>query len=115
MADYQRVVELLRDIRSGPLQTVTDEIQQAAAEYARLCVEANERLRRCSTYLQQGLRTEAIHVAEESPNLLDLVASLDLPEPQMWAEFCANNGLAVPPPLQIDRAGQLNDAYAADQ
>ncbi len=70
---------------------------------------------KCSSLLQQGLRTEALHLADESPNLLDLVAALDLPDPQAWADFCQNNSLPVPPPLQLDRAAQLNDAYAQDQ
>jgi len=115
MADYQRVVEFLRDLRQAPVQAVTEEISQCAREYAELCVQANERLRRCSTFLQQGLRSESIHLAEENPNLLDLVAALDLPDPEEWADFCLNNGLPVPPSLQMDRAAQLNDAYAADQ
>ena len=115
MADYQRVVEFLRDVRQAPLQGVTEEISQAAKDFATFCVEANERLRKCSGFLQQGLRTEAIHLADENPNLLDLVAALDLPDPEVWAEFCANNGLPVPPPLQLDRAEQLNEAYAQDQ
>ncbi len=70
---------------------------------------------KCSTLLQQGLRTEALHLADHPPNLLDLVAALDLPDPMAWADFCQNNGLPVPPPLQLDRATQLNDAYAQDQ
>jgi hypothetical protein len=115
MADHQRVIEFLRDVRQGPLQAVTDEITQLAADYAGLCVQANERLRQCSTFLQQGLRSEAIHLAEAAPNLLDLVAALDLPDQAAWVEFCQNNGLAVPPPLQLDRAAQLNEAYAQDQ
>jgi len=115
MADYQRVVEFLRDIRQAPLQGVTEEIRVAATDYAKLCEEANDRLRKVSAFLQQGLRSEAIHLSDETPNLLDLVAALDLPDPQVWAEFCANNGLPVPPPLQMDRASQLNEAYAADQ
>ncbi|HUO07319.1 MAG TPA: hypothetical protein VM008_03235 [Phycisphaerae bacterium] len=115
MADFQRVVEFLRDLRQGPLQEVTEEIRQSATDYAALCVSANERLRKCSTFLSQGLRTEAIHLADETPNLLDLVAALDLPDPLAWQDFCQNNGLPVPPPLQLDRASQLNDAYAQDQ
>ena len=119
MADYQRVIEFLRDVRqgagSGGLQTVTEEIGHMAAEYAALCAAANDRLRKCSGFLQQGLRTEAIHLAEESPNLLDLVSQLDLPDPQAWAEFCQNNGFPVPPALQLERAAQLNEAYAQDQ
>jgi len=119
MADYQRVIEFLRDVRqgagSGGVQTVNDEITHMAGEYAALCAAANDRLRKCSGFLQQGLRAEAIHLAEEQPNLLDLIAQLDLPDPQSWAEFCSNNGLPVPPPLQLERAAQLNEAYAQDQ
>jgi hypothetical protein len=119
MADYQRVIEFLRDVRQGTgsagLQTVTEEIRSMAAEYASLCAVANERLRKCSAFLQQGLRTEAIHLAEESPNLLDLVSQLDLPDPQVWADYCEANSLPIPPALQLDRAAQLNEAYSQDQ
>jgi hypothetical protein len=119
MADHQRVIEFLRDVRqgagSGGLQTVNEEIAHMAGEYAALCVQANDRLRQCSGFLQQGLRTEAIHLAEQPPNLLDLISQLDLPDPQAWAEFCQNNGYPVPPALQLERAAQLNEAYAQDQ
>lgn len=40
-----------------------------------------------------------------------MVAALDLPDPTAWAEFCQQNDLPVPPPLQVDRATQLNEAY----
>ncbi len=115
MIDYQRVVEFLRDFRAVPGQPVTDELRRYATEYARYCASANERLRQCSVFLQQGLRSEAVHQADESPNLLEMVAALDLPEPQEWVEFCQQNELPAPPPLQIDRAGQLNDAYGQTQ
>ena len=65
--------------------------------------------------LQQGLRGEAINLADASPNLLDLVAALDLPDAEGWAELCQRSDLPVPPPLQIERAQQLNDAYGQDQ
>src|SRR3954471_2216372 len=115
MADYQRVVEFLRDFRGAAVQAVTDEVRDAATAYATLCAEANERLRQCNTLLQRGLRGEAINLAEATPNLLDLVAALDLPDPEGWAEFCQRTDRPVPPPLQIDRASQLNDAYGQDQ
>lgn len=115
MADYERVVEFLRDFRTASVQTVTDEAREAATAYAALCVTANERLRACAVLLQRGLRAEAINLADASPNLLDLVAALDLPDPAGWAEFCQRSDLPVPPALQIDRAAQLNDAYGQDQ
>src|SRR5271167_4942960 len=98
MSDYQRVVEFLRDFRTSSIQTVTDEVRGAAAEYAELCASANERLRQCAVLLQRGLRAEAINLAEASPNLLDLVTALDLPAADRWAEFCQREDLPVPPP-----------------
>ena len=115
MADYQRVVEFLRDIRTAPPGAPSEELRNFAAQYADLCHVANERLRRCSEFLQKALRSEAIHLAEETPNLLDLVAALDLPDPDIWADYCRVNDLPVPEALQMDRANQLQDAYAADQ
>jgi len=115
MSDFQRVVEFLRDFRTSPIQTVTDEVRTAATEYAELCTAANERLRQCAVLLQRGLRAEAINLAEASPNLLDLVTALDLPAADRWAEFCQREDLPVPPQLQIERASLLNDAYGQEQ
>jgi len=115
MIDYQRVVEFLRDFRGTPGQAITDEVRRYAAEYAQHCNQANDRLRQCSVFLQQGLRSEAIHLADEAPGLLELVAALDLPDAEGWTEFCQQNDLPVPPPLQIERAARLNDAYGQEQ
>jgi hypothetical protein len=115
MADYLRVVEYLRDVRTAPITSVSDELRQYAIEYAQLCEQANERLRRCSVFLAKGLRSEALQLASEPPALLDLVATLDLPDPQVWADLCQQFDLPVPPPLQMDRAAQLGEAYAQDQ
>ena len=115
MIDYQRIVEFLRDFRAAPGQTVTDEVRRDAADYAQLCAQANDRLRQCSALLQQGLRSEAIHLANETPNLLELVAALDLPDAASWGEFCQHNDLPVAPPLQMERASQLNDAYGQEE
>lgn len=115
MADYQRIVEFLRDIRTAPPEAPTDELRSYAAQYADLCRQANERLRRGSEFLQKRLRSEAIHLAEEAPNLLDLVAALDLPDPELWAEYCRLHEMPVPQAIQMDRAVQLQDAYGIDQ
>jgi len=110
MSDYQRVVEYLRDVRSSPVTAVTDELRQYAAQYAELCRQANERLRRCTAMLQRGLRSEALQLAAEPPNLLQLVDALDLPDASIWADTCQQFDLPVPPPLQMDRAEQLRAA-----
>jgi len=115
MSDHQRTIEYLRDFRASGSQAVTDEVREAAAAFAALCATANDRLRQCAMLLQKGLRAEAVHLADAPPNLLDMVAALDLPDPEGWAELCQRNDMPVPPPLQLDRAAQLNDAYGQDQ
>jgi hypothetical protein len=115
MNDYQRVVEFIRDFRPLPGQAVSDELRRYAADYAQLCTQSNERLRQCSALLQQGLRSEAIHLANEAPPLLEAVAALDLPEAGAWGEFCQHTDLPVAPPLQMDRAAQLNEAYGQEE
>ncbi|QOV87995.1 hypothetical protein [Humisphaera borealis] len=115
MSDHQRTIEFLRDFRASGVQVVSDEVREAAAAYASLCATANDRLRQCAMLLQRGLRAEAVHAAEAPPNLLDLVAALDLPDAEGWVEMCQRNDMPVPPPLQMDRAAQLNDAYGQDQ
>jgi hypothetical protein len=115
MADFNRLVEYLRDARQNLTGPPSDELRAAAVEFADLSRTANNRLREATMLIAQGLRTEAIALAEEPPNLLELVAALDLPDYQLWADYCQSYELPVPPPLQLDRATQLNEAYAADQ
>lgn len=85
-----------------------------AAIYAEYCRDANGRLRRCAAYLKQGRRTEAIHLSEVSPDLLERVNDLDLLEFAEWVGVCESNGFETPPRLMTEVAAQINDAYATE-
>ena len=63
----------------------------------------------------QGLRSEAIQLGEIDPNVLDVVAILDLPECDQWIELAKRNNIAPPTPLMLDVAAELNEAYAIEQ
>ena len=115
MADYQRVVDEIRSFLQSTDQTLTDRLKELAADYARGCQEANQRLRRCEEFLQKGLRSEAIHLAQAEPILLDLVATLDFPERSEWEELVFTYGLAAPQKLNLATAEALNEAYTAVQ
>ena len=112
MSFAQQLIGRMRDILDSSDQSQTSEFMDTASEYLELCRSANDRLRRCSHFLRQNLRTEAIHLAEADPNLLDLVAILDFPERQEWRKLCATHGISEPPSLDIDSAVELNEAYA---
>lgn len=115
MVDYQRVVDEIRSFLQAVDQTNSDHLRELAAEYAEACREANRRLRRCDEFLQKGLRSEAIHLAQAEPVLLDMVATLDFPELATWREVALSYGLPAPPSLSLATAQALNEAYTVVQ
>src|SRR4029077_815572 len=112
MSNSQQTVDEIRSFLQSADQTLTDPVRQLATAYARACQEIGKRLRRCWEFLQQGLRSEAIHLAEAEPNLLDELATLDFPERKQWEEVCLSYGLASPGRLNFEAAEALNEAYA---
>jgi hypothetical protein len=112
MADPQRMVEQLRHFLHSADQTAGDALRVLAQEYAEVCAEVNQRLRRCDDFLRQGLLSEAIHFAEQSePPLLDLLALVDFPERAQWDQVVLAYQLPPGPPLRLDTAEALNQAY----
>src|SRR6516225_2446967 len=104
MINYQEVVDELRSFLDAKDQTYSDQLKATAAQYAEACQQVNQRLRRCEEFLNKGLRSEAIHLAQTDPALLDLVAILDFPGRASWEEAAALYGLATPPRLNIETA-----------
>lgn len=122
--DFQRVAEDVRvalDAAGGPdsVTLLSDEafelLRDSAADYAAAVEEINERLRDCGKLLQKGLRSEALQLCELEPNLLEVVAILDLPELPHWIEKLRAYDLAVPPAVNLEVATELNAAYAIEQ
>ncbi len=115
MAEAQEVVDKLRDVLLAQDQSATPELRDLAVGYADLCRTVNDRIRRCSQLLRQNLRTEAVHLAEASPNVLDQLTILDFPGRNDWRQLCVQYGLPEAPVLDIDSAAAINDAYTAVQ
>src|SRR3974377_683726 len=99
MLDYNQVVDDIQSFLQNPNQIYSDSLKELARSYAEACNEANQRLRRCADFLQQGLRPEAIYLAESRPALLDLVAAVDFPERSSWEQISVTYGLTPPPRL----------------
>ncbi len=115
MPDYHQIVDQIRGIVQSSDQTRSERLEQLAVEYATACGEVNQRLGRCQWLLQQGLRSEAIQLAETEPKLLGAIASLDFPERPDWDELTGVYGLAAAPKLLVEAAGFLNAAYAEEE
>jgi hypothetical protein len=111
VADVQRLIDEMRFQLDAEVFELAPAMKQLAADYADVCRLVNMRLRRCEDFLKQGLRAEAIHTADADPNLLDLVATVDIPERSRWDGMVRLFGLPRAEPLLIDVAEQLNAAY----
>jgi hypothetical protein len=112
MADPQRLVDDIRAFLQSSDQTQTDRLRGLATEYAEACQQVNARLRRCEEYLRQNLRGEAIQFAQAEPPLLEIVAVLDFPDRPHWHEVVMAYHLPEAPPLRLESAAALNQAYA---
>ncbi len=124
MIEYERLIDNIKHallVQSQPAHGDSDGQLQAqtvaalAADYQNKCQEANERVRQCSQLLRRGLRGEALQLAEQDPNLIDLVTLLDFADRQPWCELLRRYDLPLPPELMIDVAADLNAAYALEQ
>ncbi len=115
MPDYHQIVHQIRGIVQSSDQTRNERLEQLAADHAAACGEVNQRLGRCQWLLQQGLRSEAIQLADSEPRLLDAVAVLDFRERAEWDELVGIYGLAAAPSLMVEAAGFLNEAYAQEE
>src|SRR6266851_5143854 len=113
--DYQRIVDELRSFVLSIDQTLTDRMKEVAGLYVQACNEVNQRLRRCEEFLKKGLRSEAVHLAQTEPVLLDVLAILDFPERPQWEELALIYGLPAAPQLRMETALSLNEAYADEQ
>jgi hypothetical protein len=113
MVDYQRIVDEIRSFLQSNDQVFTDSLKALAVEYGQACQEVNQRLRRCADFLHQGLRSEAIQLAQAEPVLLEQVAVLDFPEKAQWEDLSITYNLPPAPKLNLEAAEALNEAYAA--
>jgi len=112
MADYHQIVEQIRGFLQASDQTRNERLEGLASAYSEACVEVNQRLSRCQRLLQQGLRSEAIQLAESEPRLLDAVVALDFAERPEWDELVGIYSLAAAPKLVVEAKGALSGAYA---
>ena len=112
MNDPQRTVDEIRAFLQASDQSFKPRLRELASEYAEGCAEVNRRLARCAQLIKQGLRAEAIHVADADPILLTALADLDFAERAGWIDLVAIYDLPAPPDLDLANAEHLNSAYA---
>ena len=111
----RRMIDQIRAYIFSSDQTKSEEIEQLARQYAEACRNANERLTRCGDFLEKGLRTQAIHVAEAEPDLLEVVSVLNFAELDEWQELAGSYGLDRFEALKLDVASAVSQAYEIEK
>lgn len=114
MPDHDQIIDQIRAFVQSADQTRTPALEALAVAYAEACGEVGRRLSRCHGLLRQGLRSEAIQLAETAPRLLDQLAALDFPERTAWDEIVQVYDLLPAPPIPVETASFLNEAYAEE-
>ena len=112
----RELCDRIREVALNPQCAEADELDRLATEYAEHAREANRRLGRCSEWLRLGLRSEAIHDAEQAPDLLETVSALGLGSHMpAWKELCELNNVTLAPETNWAAAAELNTAYDTER
>lgn len=114
MSDCEQLIDQIRAFVQSADQTRTPALEALAVSFAEAGGEVGRRLSKCCSLLRQGLRSEAIQLAETAPRLLDQVAALDFPERAAWDEIVQLYDLLPAPPIPVESASFLNEAYAEE-
>lgn len=92
----KELLQTLQSIRTALLEDrVTPVIEQAAANYARECAQAEQRLDQVAVMLRNGSDYQALQIAEQDPPLLDRAALLSFGEEKRWREFCEAHQMPI--------------------
>jgi len=115
MTPEARLVSEIREFLREGNQEKTPELEDLAEQYADICIAVNERLLKCSEFLDKGMRSEAVHEAQVPPPLIGLVDTLNFREVTKWRNICSDYEMRVVPALRLDIVDQLRAESAKEQ
>lgn len=114
MSDYQQFVDEIRFALQSEDCELTEDLRAAALGYAQACHEVNQRLRKIGSYLDGGLRSEAIQLAAASPSIEEVIGTLTFPELEAWKDVVAIYDLPRSEPLNHEVISQLQEAQVIE-
>ena len=115
MIAARRTVQGIRELLEASQAPDATRGRTLAAEYARFCAEANTRLRTCATYVDRGMSSEAVNLAQNDPDLLRLAALLDFPEANYWQEYAGRRQWPVAELIEEASLSKLREALGSEE
>ncbi|WP_417386435.1 hypothetical protein [Gimesia sp.] len=114
MNEIQQLVEQIQTLLTESAQPQFKIIERLNQSLIEIVTGINSRLRRCDSLLEQGLRSEAIQLAEQEPDVLTAVSYLDFAEWEEWTDLVRQAGLQVAPEPLLETAAELNQSYTVE-
>ncbi len=114
MTPEEHIIQHIRDFIRVENQDRTPYAEELADQYASLCSQTNERLRRCRELLAKGMRSEAVHEVQSNPHLLKLLEIINFPELSRWQNFCRDFDIPTAPALELDLVHQIEKAITEE-
>ncbi|MEQ9410978.1 MAG: hypothetical protein RIK87_24920 [Fuerstiella sp.] len=109
--EVNQLVEEIQQVLAFATDPTEEELIDLAARHDDFVQQVAARLKAVEKLLNKGLRAEAIALAEQVPNLNDLVTALDFPELEVWNDCLVQFAIQPVRELDVDVAAELNDAY----
>ncbi|MDG1873500.1 MAG: hypothetical protein P8J27_06295 [Mariniblastus sp.] len=105
----------IEDALNAPDTADRDLLLDVSAHYSEAVAEVNRRLRKICQLIDQGFRSEALDIANENPDVLSQIATLDFPRLEEWCYLLSLLELQTPPKLNFELAEQLDVAFAEQE
>ncbi len=105
------LIDRIRRLVDPTAVVSADVLDECYRDYDEAIREANDRLHECDELLRDGHRAQALQRCEQDPDLLQVAALLDFAERPLWHAMLQEAGYSAPPPVQLDVAAELNEAY----
>jgi hypothetical protein len=105
-------IRLLTD--SGDLANI-EQIRSFQQDLIQASKPIINRLEKCDQLLQRGLRSEALHLAKQEPDLLDLANQLEFKDRDSWESAITLYGLEKAPRPSKDVLEALNRAFSEEE
>ncbi|MFP6752457.1 MAG: hypothetical protein VB855_12320, partial [Pirellulaceae bacterium] len=114
MYKYEKLIDDLIALMNTEVPD-QDRAEELVPAYHNASETANERLYECEAMIRKGHRSEAIQLASQEPDLLDMVGLLAFPERDAYLEWLQVLGYhTMPPDLRVETARELNRQLAQE-
>lgn len=115
MIDILKTVGHIRELLRSRVARNPADLEATAKDYADAFQSVLSRLDLCESFLNNGYRSEALHLSQIEPEILEFVQLSHFEERPKWDLLCVENGFAIAGQPSDSALTSLNRAYAEEE